>query len=358
MNYKNFKVEDLVQDAWFREWITGNDPDANLFWEKWLLNHPEEQDKVEQASQILKSLSCMDGPMPIDRKKEVWNAIRAKTDIPHAVPKSHRENRGQKRRNHWVKSFSKIAATILILAASVYVFSVIRQSINDNSVANNDEVRFFEKETKTGQRISFSLPDGSLVYLNSASKVIYKLGQDGLSREVNLYGEAFFDVEKDINRPFKVYANATEITALGTAFNVKIGKSDSETEVSLVEGKVEVVNLASEGKEALLLNEGERAMVVPSENTMTKSTFEPELVAIWKEGILLFENTPILTVKEVLERWYGIRIVFQNKHPRDLTVTGRFDKEYLGNVLESLSYSARFDYSIEDKTVYIKFKTK
>src|SRR5690606_5248302 len=162
-----------------------------------------------------------------------------------------------------------------------------------------------------------------------------------------------FDVESDRGRPFKVYANSTEITAIGTAFNVKIGNSDSDTEVSLVEGKVEVVNLASEDKEALYLNEGERALLIPSEKTMTKSTFEPELVSIWKEGLLLFENTSILTVKEVLERWYGIKITFENKHATDLKVTGRFDKEYLGNVLESLSYSARFEYKMEDKQVYI-----
>src|SRR5690606_34608860 len=126
---------------------------------------------------------------------------------------------------------------------------------------------------------------------------------------VYLKGEAFFDVERDKDRPFKVFANATEITALGTEFNVKIGNLDSNTEVSLVEGKVEVVNLASEKKEVLYLNKGEQAFLVPSEKTMTKSTFELELVTFWKDGILLFDNTSILTVKEVLERWYGIKII-------------------------------------------------
>ena len=356
MSYKDFKVEDLVQDAWFREMIRGNDPDARVFWEKWIQNNPDERDKVEQASQILKSLSYMDGPMPVDRKRAMWKAIRAETIIPNTIIESDGKKPQPRRRNSWIKSFFKIAATFLILAGSIYAISVILQSIDYNNIAQSGEQHYFEKATNANQRINFSLPDGSLVYLNSASKVIYKTGLDGLSREVYLEGEAFFNVESDRGRPFKVYANSTEITAIGTAFNVKIGNSDSDTEVSLVEGKVEVVNLASENKEALYLNEGERALLVPSEKTMTKSTFEPELVTIWKEGLLLFENTSILTVQEALERWYGVKIIFQNRPTKDLTVTGRFDKEYLGNVLESLSYSARFDYIIDDKTVYIKFK--
>ena len=358
MSYKNFEVEDLVQDAWFRAWVDENDPEASLFWKKWLLNNPKEQDKVEQAIQIVKSLSYLDGPMPIDRKKEVWNTIREKTSKPHAVPANLRKKGGNENMNHFIQSVSKIAATILIIVACGYLFSVIRDSISDNQVAKHSGNQFFEKTTDTGQRISFSLPDGSVVYLNSASKVIYKTGQDGLSREIYLQGEAFFVVEKDKDRPFKVYANSTEVTAIGTEFNVKIDKSGSNTEVSLVEGKVEVVNLASENKEALYLNKGERALLVPSEKTMTKSTFEPELVSIWKKGLLLFENTPILTVKEVLERWYGIDIIFQNNPEADLTVTGRFDKEYIGNVLKSLSYSARFDYKMEDRKVYVQFKPK
>jgi len=358
MSYKNFKVEDLIQDAWFRAWVNKNDPDASLFWEKWLLNNPKERDKVKQAYQIVRSLSYLDGPMPIDRKKEAWNAIRASTTKPHALSKNRRKNGGNENVRLWIKAISTIAATILVFVAFGYAFSVIRDSINENKMAENNEKHLFEKETDPGQRIRFNLPDGSLVHLNSASKVIYKTGHDGLSREVHLQGEAFFDVESDKDRPFRVYANSTEVTALGTEFNVRIGKTDSNTEVSLVEGKVEVVNLASEHKEALYLNKGEQAFLVPSKKTMTKSTFEPELVAIWKEGLLLFENTSILTVKEALERWYGVNIIFQNKHEADLNVTGRFDKEYLGNVLESLSYSARFEYEMEDKTVYIRFKQK
>src|SRR5690554_6928778 len=117
MGYKNFKVEDLVQDAWFRAWVIENDPDARLFWEKWLLNNPKEQQKVKQAYQIVKSLSYLDGPMPPDRKKEVWNAIRTNTTQPHTLPNNPRKNGSNENVNLWVKSLSKIAATILVFMA-------------------------------------------------------------------------------------------------------------------------------------------------------------------------------------------------------------------------------------------------
>src|SRR5690606_34837696 len=193
--------------------------------------------KVEQARQIVKSLSYMDGPIPIDRKKAMWKAIRAETIMPHTTIEINRKKPQPKRSNSWVKSLYKIAATFLILAGSIYVIAFLLQSIDYNKLVQDGEQQYFDKAINANHRINFSLPDGSLVYLNSASKVIYKTGLDGLSREVYLEGEAFFDVESDRGRPFKVYANSTEITAIGTAFNVKIGNSDSDTEVSLVEGK-------------------------------------------------------------------------------------------------------------------------
>src|SRR5690554_5932122 len=134
MGYKNFKVEDLVQDPWFRAWVDENDPDASLFWKKWLLNNPKEQDKVEQARQILKSLSYLDDPMPIDRKKDVWNAIKANTSKPHALPKYPLKKRGNKNGILWIKAISKLAATILVFLAAIYVFSAIRDSINENKM--------------------------------------------------------------------------------------------------------------------------------------------------------------------------------------------------------------------------------
>ncbi|WP_162340869.1 FecR family protein [Cyclobacterium salsum] len=358
MSYKNFKVEDLVQDAWFRAWVNGNDPEANVFWEKWLIKNPGEQEKVEQARQIVKSLSHLEAPMPADRKIAVWKAISSKTTLPQ--PQKRVEDSTKKSNNEtvntWLRAGLKLTASLLLILAAVFVFTAIRDSVNQIKLAKNNQSNSFQKETGERERIRFKLPDGSLVYLNSESKLTYDRGNDGFAREVYLSGEAYFDVKKDEENPFKVFANGSEITALGTEFNVKIGKSDSITVVSLVEGKVEVLNLSSEKKEALYLNEGERASITPSEKTMTKSTFDIISVTFWKEGLLQFDNTSILTVKEVLEQWYGINIVFQNTHKVDLKVTGRFDNEYLGNVLQSLSYSARFDYKVEEKTVYIKFK--
>ncbi len=356
MSYKEFKVEDFVQDAWFRTWVNGNDPDSNVFWEKWLLENPKERKKIEQARKIVRSLSHLEEPMPMDRKKAVWKAISANTVKPYHVHKRPHKERINEELRYWLRATLKLAAAFLFIMATVYVFTAIRDSVNEFKMAENSKPDLFQKETALGQRISFRLPDGSLVYLNSGSKVIYEVGQGGVSREVFLQGEAFFIVNKDEKRPFKVFANATEITALGTEFNVKIGNADSTTEISLVEGTVEVVNLASENKDRLYLNEGERAFLVPSEKTMTKSIFDIGLVTFWTNGLLLFEDTSILTVKEILEQWYGIQIVFQNKHEADLKVTGRFDNEYLGNVLQSLSYTVRFDYEVKDKTVYIKFK--
>lgn len=360
MSYKNYKVEDLVQDPWFRAWVNGNDADANVFWEKWLMKNPEEGEKVTQARQIVKSLSHLDASMPPDRKMAVWKAISEKTTQlqTHAFPEKSNENWDNLALHQWFRTTIKLVASLLIILASIYVFTAIRDSVNDIRMAKNNEERSFQKETNAVERIRFQLPDGSLVHLNSDSKLIYEWGNEGMSREIFLLGEAYFDVKKDEDRPFKVFANGAEITALGTEFNVKIGKSDSITEVSLVEGKVEVLNLTSVNKDAIHLNKGERASIVPSERTMIKSTFDIGLVTFWKDGLLQFEDTSILTVKEVLEQWYRVKIVFENNPEADLKVTGRFDNEYLGNVLHSLSYSTRFEYTIEEKTVYIKFKNK
>src|SRR5690606_31095741 len=101
-----------------------------------------ERDKVEQASQILRSLSYMDEPMPVDRKRAIWKAIRAETITPNTIVENNLTNPQPKRRNSWVKSFLKIAATFLILAGSIYAISVLLQSIDYNNIAQDGDHYF------------------------------------------------------------------------------------------------------------------------------------------------------------------------------------------------------------------------
>ncbi|SHM58252.1 FecR family protein [Cyclobacterium lianum] len=356
MKYKNYKVEDFVRDPWFRAWVNETNAEAISFWEKWIMNNPRAQDKVRQARHIILAFSEMETPMPEERKAVIWKAIEARTGQAQKPAKVKAPIEKGDPWKAWLKVALRLAASLLIILGSFYVFTHVRNSVNEIRSSENIGTTVFNKETGERERKKFKLPDGSLVFLNASSKLTYRPGPDDSTREVFLYGEAYFDVETDEARPFKVFANGTEITALGTEFNVKVGQSDSATIVSLVEGKVEVVNLGSGRTESVYLSRGERAFIDPAGHSMKKSNFDIEMESIWKSGLIKFQDTPMPTVKAVLEEWYGVEITFQNKHKPNLKVTGQFDNESLNNVLHSLGYTARFDYQLKDDEVYIKFK--
>ena len=245
----------------------------------------------------------------------------------------------------------KIAASILIFIAAGW----ISWKLVGNPKKPAQISKTIIKENPNGQKSKIFLPDGSTVWLNAASKLSFHDGFSDSLRLVSLDGEAYFNVSKDLNRPFIVKIQGVRVIVLGTSFNVNT-RHDGLLDVSLVKGKVRVSS-PSFGDE-IILSPGEYSTFDRTGKFYEKGHFDQELTTSWKDGILYFKNASLNEMTSKLEQWYGVKIVDGIKNPVGKHFTGRFDNENLDNVLRNISFALGFEYEINGNNIIIHIANK
>jgi ferric-dicitrate binding protein FerR (iron transport regulator) len=247
-----------------------------------------------------------------------------------------------------------LAASILMIFSVSFILYFYPNSDVVEIPQSIAEVNTIIKSTPKGVKKTIKLPDGSMVALNSDSKLTYK--EDFLqNRIVNLEGEGFFEVVKDEQHPFSVITDNISTTALGTSFNIKAYAGKPEIQVVLASGKVKVENKLDNSFHEILPGEATHYSTV--NQTLKKGIVDVAAILKWKDGILHFDKVPFNIIIEDLERWYGIdfQVIGTDKLP-EYKCSGTFKpNEYLSNVLTALSYSVEFDYTIENENVILKF---
>jgi ferric-dicitrate binding protein FerR (iron transport regulator) len=238
------------------------------------------------------------------------------------------------------------AASLLLLVVSAYLISNNTSSIDQSSVVV--PVEMVHKSTTKGQKSTIILSDGSKVVLNSLSAISYPKYFTDSTRNIELEGEAFFEVFKDKNRPFTVSTGGTKTQALGTSFN--INSRSSLHKISLVTGKV-LVN--TDDDDAFILAPGEALEVDTNNGLAIKGSFDIEKEISWKDGKLYFNDAQPQEVIGTLELWYDVKFNFVNKQMTNKRYTGQFENASLSHVLKSMSFALDFDYALEEKNVTI-----
>ena len=239
------------------------------------------------------------------------------------------------------------AAAMVLIAVGLYYFTFNVPEVVQQQVA------LVQKANTEGVKSQVQLPDGTHVWLNAASSISYSENFSDTARLIDLKGEAYFEVVKDVKRPFRVTTGRYVTTALGTSFNINSFDSNN-IKVSLLTGKVDVKDKQS--TKSVLLLPGDQAYIDQSQ--LVATTFNEFGVVAWKNGTISFDNTNFDEMIDVLERWYDVKFVVQNlsdDEKNQLLATGKFKKQTLKNVLDVLSHSMKFQYSIDKKTITIKF---
>jgi ferric-dicitrate binding protein FerR (iron transport regulator) len=246
----------------------------------------------------------------------------------------------------------KVACSLILLGVSVWVVLHSYPQPEVSPGPSEEAVEMVSKYNPPGQKTKIHLQDGSIVFLNSDSKITHPA--DFLSnRQIVLEGEAYFTVSKDTLHPFRVKARGITTTALGTAFNVSTFNKDEKVKITLVSGKVKL-NKEGNGNH-LILAPGEESIVSETEQEFHKNQVDVTKRIVWIDGILTFESTPFNEVIDLLERWYGVKIEVKGKVARSLC-SGTFqNNEMLDNVLDVLSSSVGFEYKLNGKKVVINF---
>ncbi len=339
MNQNNKLLNKLMGDESFVSWVYTN---KDSKWSAWLANNMDKKDVVENAKRIILSMKFKSEVLPLSRIEYIKNSIEDNIVIM--------ENRSTSSRMLWSPWIGRAAVLLIMITfGAVMYFIANNQSANIPQIVS---VKYIEKSTHKGQKLTTNLPDGSKVTLNSSSKISYKLPFNGEERIVMLEGEAFFKVARDTIRPFKVLASGVTTTALGTSFNVNC-ITNEKVEVSLVSGKVAIEN---QGDKSVILYPGELAMAGKSKK-IEKGKFEYLDKIAWKDGFLVFNNDAFPEIVEKLEGWYGVNIMVHEGVGEDFHFTAKYEDHTLREVLQGISYVQYFDFSIKGDVVEINFKT-
>jgi transmembrane sensor len=193
------------------------------------------------------------------------------------------------------------------------------------------------------------LPDGTKVFLNNASSLRYPTSFTGSSREVELTGEAYFDVAKNSLQPFSVLAGGETVHVLGTSFNIMAYGDEPAIKTTLVTGKVSV---NSAGKQSVL-SPGEQA-ILPHNGTMTiAKEADIEGATAWQRGFFHFTHANISDVLRQLARWYDVEVQFTIPVPEDYTFDGEIGRSL--NLLSILKHLEKKDlhFTIENKKLIV-----
>jgi len=344
MKYKDYSVEDFMKDEFFVKWVKGDDPHVNDFWEKWIDANPEKRGIIHEAQHLILSLNYKHThELSSSEYAALYEGILADD---------------KKLGHNRIRTFkiSRVAAVFLALIVSSAVLFYFYRVSND-SESSLAVTSIIKKTTEAGQKLSFKLPDGSKVKLNSASSISFQQTQEGL-RHVKLKGEAFFEVAKDSLHPFVVETSNLSTTALGTSFNISAYPDDDDQKVSLLTGVVRVDKVSdnNESAESEILKPGDQVTYNRTQNDFHKTRFDIHSVIAWRKDIIVFKDTDFDTVISTLERWYGVEfeIVNENKKRTD-SFSGVFESESLDRVLEILSFSGDFQFAIEGRVVTLEF---
>ncbi|MDX9883287.1 MAG: DUF4974 domain-containing protein [Prolixibacteraceae bacterium] len=233
-------------------------------------------------------------------------------------------------------------AAILILTFLIGALSAtyINRTVFTEKVAYNEII------VPKGESAEIILADQTHVWLNSGSKLIYPSDFQGKSRNVQLTGEAYFEVKHDANRPFHVCASDLTVEVLGTSFNVEAIENSGLLSVTLVEGKVRLHDNKNRLLAELLPNE--KANYDIRERKLDISTVNTVLYTSWKEGVMTFKDEKLMNIAGKLERWFNVEVVFDQPQVKELRFSGAILRNKpIDQVLEILKFTSGIDYSIE-----------
>ncbi|GAB3257698.1 hypothetical protein GCM10027347_20390 [Larkinella harenae] len=257
--------------------------------------------------------------------------------------------------------YGRLAAFIVLvfgLGIAYYFYSSPKPSSHSRVVHSGPTVTPHHTPTKEtivprGKRKNLQLSDGSVVKLNSDTKISFPaiFGQDG--RVVSLNGEAFFDVERDETRPFIIALNAVKINVLGTSFNVKDYDDEQEVEITVRSGLVSV-SFRSDQSTPILVRKDQKLIFNKTNEKFQIIGVNAEQENSWITGALQFNNTPLRRVKQTLEKWYDVDIIIEEPSLYQASLTGTHLNESLVSMLESITYAIDARYEIKGRTVILR----
>lgn len=346
--FEDYQLEDFVQDLFFRKWVLGKLPPENQFWENWLKKYPKKRILIEEAKSLVIASQIEGIDIPEQQIQEGISAILYRTK-PYS-------------KSIYERAWLKIAASIALVMLFSWIYT--KSDFSKNISEKLSLSKATETENNGSQPLSLKLSDGSMVTLKKGSKL--QVSDDfGLqTRTVFLTGEAFFEVQKDPQHPFLVYAGGIVTKVLGTSFNIRAYNNETKTLVAVRTGRVTVYpgGKTSRGNqvhaEQILLMPNQQVIFEKKEEKLVKTLVEKPVILLpsAENDIFDYEETPIPTVLNQLEKAYGVKIIFDADLLANCNLTATFGNEPLYDKMEIICETIHARYEIADGQIVIYAK--
>ncbi|MDD2305530.1 MAG: FecR domain-containing protein [Prolixibacteraceae bacterium] len=376
-----FSDQKFIEDPKFLQWIFHNNRLVDQYWEQYLLEHPEEEAQIIELKTRLSELKYSDETMLQFEKEQIEQQVISRINL---------DLEKNKRQSIFV-SFMKYAAVAIAFAVigglAVYLNSdnkSIYQQLagqmvqipltgqgpllitstgenvdlkksnssvdytrNGTIVLNSDSVIKAADDIPNvmnqlvipyGNQSKLILSDNTVVWLNAGSRLVYPTFFSGKTREVLLFGEAFFEVSKNAEKPFIVKTSDIEIKVLGTQFNVSAYTEDKVIQTVLKEGSVAIrQNNSTFFDKEVVLKPNQMASFSKGSNETKLYDVDASYYTLWTKGLLSFDDVDFNRILKKVERFYNISVNFSEPILGTIRISGKLDlKKSKDEVLEYL----------------------
>lgn len=323
--------------------------------------HNLKTEDYEELDQIFNLKYIQEETPDNDTTKGKWENFRLKLIANNEIPADYDIPKP--------KSYKKLKIFAAILSAAA-LFLIVFNVIISSKLKDQNKLNIIS--TEYGSKSKVQMPDGSLIWLNSGSKITYDDHYGIKNRTVNLVGEAYFDVKHDPNHPFIIHTKNLNLKVLGTAFNVKAYKGANNSEATLIRGSLEV-SFPNRPTEKIILKPKEKLSLTHLVVTPTALSSQKRIKVVeasplislskideqtplkdiqeisWVENKLIFREKSFKELSTDLERWYNIKIDIKDSVMLEKKFTGTFKNETFIEAINALKETYLFDYTYDKK---------
>jgi transmembrane sensor len=364
--YMNFGVEDFVWDEFFRQWVLAPTRENDNQWKQWIAENPDHAETVEKARQVVKGLKVREELISDDEIRHVVNRTVNRIEEP-AEEYSDWSN-GSRFYQRWWFHAAASAVLLITVGLTLRFYKSIPENIAVKPVQEikivADSVRLIERTNNSDRPMEIVLDDNSRVTLMESSTIRYSERFSESRREVYLEGEAFFDIAKDPDRPFFVYANELVTKVLGTSFKVSAYPSARQVTVEVKTGRVSVFaksdpqikdRMSRRELEGVILNPNQKIIFERVAVRMVKTLVERPEIVLPKSKIphFEFEDTPASEAFASIGKAYGIDILFDEELLSGCPLTAALDNQPLHEKLTIICKAVEAEYEILDGQIII-----
>jgi ferric-dicitrate binding protein FerR (iron transport regulator) len=316
--------------------------------EEWIGSDPTRRELLDEAADAW-NLTADRRPLNVD-VADAWNAVQDGMD-EEEEPGTSALRAGMKQRSQrasmarprrpW-RRVLRVAGTVALLLGPVLLIALLKGSAAQTMTTNR------------GERSSFKLTDGTRVHLNADSRLTLSPGFNEGPREVQLEGEAYFDVPSMDDRPFRVHTAEGTVRVVGTAFNVHAYADEDEAQVVVANGRVALEAGASAPTaplDTVVLEPRQLGVMAGQHARLLRRDVNLHPFTDWKEGRLVFEKAAFGEVVRRLERWYNLQIDVQAPQAAVDRLNAAFEGESVRDVISDIAIALDLQYRIEGRQV-------